>query len=210
MVFTLIFLTTIISSFFVVTFRNPIHSVLSLIVVFASITVLFISIEAEFLALMILVIYIGAISVLFLFVVMMIEFDYSLALRTKYYYLTFLAQLILFYAAYNFMQATSNFFFIFHKTAFPLFSYFYIYSDYSLLFSSVSDLLLLAQILYIHSPFELFVASLILLIAMIGSITITLLHSKEAKRQFIFEQLESDYKASIRRFVQTKKGESIT
>ena len=68
------------SAFLVVTARNPVHSVLFLITAFFSAAGLFVLLGAEFLAMILVVVYVGAVAVLFLFVVMMLDVDFA-ALR---------------------------------------------------------------------------------------------------------------------------------
>src|SRR5665213_3959828 len=65
------------SAFMVVTARNPVHSVLFLILAFVNAAALFILLGAEFLAMIIIVVYVGAVAVLFLFVVMMLDVDFA-------------------------------------------------------------------------------------------------------------------------------------
>ena len=64
----------------VVTARNPVHSVLFLILAFFSGAGLFVLLGAEFLAMLLIVVYVGAVAVLFLFVVMMLDVDFVLSL----------------------------------------------------------------------------------------------------------------------------------
>src|ERR1700749_3333195 len=68
------------SAFMVVSSRNPVHSVLFLILAFFSAAGLFVLMGAEFLAMLLVVVYVGAVAVLFLFVVMMLDVDFA-ALR---------------------------------------------------------------------------------------------------------------------------------
>ena len=65
------------SAFMVISARNPVHSVLFLILVFFNAAGLFLLLGAEFLAMILLVVYVGAVAVLFLFVVMMLDIDFS-------------------------------------------------------------------------------------------------------------------------------------
>lgn len=67
---------TILSAFFVIAARNPVHAVLWLIAAFFAAAGLFVLIGAEFLAMLLVVVYVGAVSVLFLFVVMMLDVDF--------------------------------------------------------------------------------------------------------------------------------------
>src|SRR5215813_7516163 len=68
---------TIVSALAVVSARNPVHSVLFLITAFFSAAGLFVLIGAEFLAMLLVVVYVGAVAVLFLFVVMMLDVDFA-------------------------------------------------------------------------------------------------------------------------------------
>src|SRR5689334_10043676 len=65
------------SAFMVIASRNPVHSVLFLIVVFFNAAGLFVLLGAEFLAMILVVVYVGAVAVLFLFVVMMLDIDFT-------------------------------------------------------------------------------------------------------------------------------------
>jgi len=75
--FYLMALATIGSAFAVVSARNPVHSVLFLIAAFFSAAGLFVLLGAEFLAMLLVVVYVGAVAVLFLFVVMMLDVDFA-------------------------------------------------------------------------------------------------------------------------------------
>ena len=66
----------VLSALFVIAARNPVHSVLLLILTFFTSAGLFVLIGAEFLAMLLVVVYVGAVAVLFLFVVMMLDVDF--------------------------------------------------------------------------------------------------------------------------------------
>src|SRR5687768_3341463 len=68
---------TVASAFMVIAARNPVHSVLFLILAFINAAGLFVLLGAEFLALILIVVYVGAVAVLFLFVVMMLDVDFA-------------------------------------------------------------------------------------------------------------------------------------
>ncbi len=74
--FYLFAILSILSAIYVISVRNPVHAVLFLIFTFVNSTVLFILLGAEFIAMILLIVYIGAVAVLFLFVVMMLDIDY--------------------------------------------------------------------------------------------------------------------------------------
>ncbi|NOX41506.1 MAG: NADH-quinone oxidoreductase subunit J, partial [Alphaproteobacteria bacterium] len=75
--FYLFALVTVVSGLFVVVSRNPVHSVLWLILSFFSTAGLFVLLGAEFVALLLVIVYVGAVAVLFLFVVMMLDVDFA-------------------------------------------------------------------------------------------------------------------------------------
>src|ERR687898_2715317 len=75
--FYLFSVVTIASAFMVIAARNPVHSVLFLILAFVNAAGLFLLMGAEFLAMILVVVYVGAVAVLFLFVVMMLDVDFA-------------------------------------------------------------------------------------------------------------------------------------
>src|SRR5271168_1622558 len=81
--FYLLAATMVVAGLAVITARNPVHSVLFLITAFFSAAGLFVLLGAEFLAMILVVVYVGAVAVLFLFVVMMLDVDFS-ALRAGF------------------------------------------------------------------------------------------------------------------------------
>ena len=80
-IFYLFSIIAVFSAIMVITVKNPVHSVFFLILTFFNATGLFVLMGAEFLAMLLLVVYVGAVAVLFLFVIMMLNIDFSL-LRT--------------------------------------------------------------------------------------------------------------------------------
>ena len=75
--FYLLAVATVVAGLLVVSARNPVHSVLFLITAFFSAAGLFVLLGAEFLAMLLIVVYVGAVAVLFLFVVMMLDVDFA-------------------------------------------------------------------------------------------------------------------------------------
>src|ERR1700748_1137829 len=75
--FYVLSVVTVVAAFLVVSARNPVHSVLFLITAFFSAAGLFVLMGAEFLAMLLVVVYVGAVAVLFLFVVMMLDVDFA-------------------------------------------------------------------------------------------------------------------------------------
>ena len=75
--FYLFAISTLVGGFFTVIGRNPVHSVLWLILAFLSSAGLFVLLGAEFVAMLLIIVYVGAVAVLFLFVVMMLDVDFA-------------------------------------------------------------------------------------------------------------------------------------
>ena len=168
------------SGVLVVSARNPVHSVLFLILAFFNAAGLFILIGAEFLAMILVIVYVGAVAVLFLFVVMMLNIDF-LQLRSGFVgYLPIgaligailLAELILVAGSWLVVPGVLG-------TATP---------------SATGGLALtnthaLGNILYTRYLFAFQAAGLILLVAMVGAIVLTLRHRPDVRRQSIAAQL---------------------
>jgi NADH-quinone oxidoreductase subunit J len=164
----------------VVSSRNPVHSVLFLIVTFFNAAGLFVLIGAEFLAMILVIVYVGAVAVLFLFVVMMLDIDLA-GLRSGFVrYLpvgaligfVLLAELVLVIGSWVVVPGMPKL----------------------LAASAASGVALtntraLGDILYTRYLFAFQAAGLILLVAMIGAIVLTLRHRADVRRQSIPAQL---------------------
>jgi len=172
--FGLIAAIVILSAVFVIAARNPVHSVLWLILTFFSAAGLFVLIGAEFLAMLLIVVYVGAVAVLFLFVVMMLDVDFvELKEGTLRYWpfallvgLIFLGELGLVWATSGEISATTFDPSPGGETNAEAIGA-VMYTDYLLLFQ---------------------MAGVILLVAMIGAIVLTLRHRPNVKRQNVGEQ----------------------
>ena len=184
--FYLFALSTITGGLFTVLSRNPVHSVLWLILSFLSSAGLFILLGAEFVAMLLIIVYVGAVAVLFLFVVMMLDVDFASlkAEMSKYLPLGLLIVVILLMelamglAVWDPADGAEA------ARAAPIPSDFHntaalgllLYDKYFLLFQ---------------------LAGLILLVAMIGAIVLTLRHRKDVKRQDILAQIYRDPDKSL-------------
>ncbi|SMY07801.1 NADH-quinone oxidoreductase subunit J [Flavimaricola marinus] len=172
--------TTITGGLMTVLSRNPVHSVLWLILAFLSSAGLFVLLGAEFVAMLLIIVYVGAVAVLFLFVVMMLDVDFASlkAEMTKYMPLglligvIILMQLALAFGVWGYDEAAQA------RVAAPT-------GD----FPNTGALGLLLYDKYILL-FQL--AGLILLVAMIGAIVLTLRHRIDIKRQNIVAQMMRD------------------
>lgn len=186
------------AAFMVISARNPVHAVLWLILTFFNAAALFLLTGAEFLAMILLVIYVGAVAVLFLFVVMMLDVDFAELKRGALQYapagamigLILAAELIVVLGGYAFnpqLAAT-----VAQPTP-PL--------------EVRENTAAIGDILYTDFVFFFQIAGLVLLVAMIGAIVLTLRHKEGAKRQDVSAQVRRNPATAIEvRKVETGKG----
>jgi NADH-quinone oxidoreductase subunit J len=176
--FYLFSLAAIASAVLVITARNPVHSVLFLILCFFNAAGLFILLGAEFLAMILVVVYVGAVAVLFLFVVMMLDVDF-VELREGFLDylpiggvigLILLVEMILLVGTWTIAPDL-----IAHTSTPTL--------------GDISNTQAIGQVLYTKYVFFFQMAGLILLIAMIGAIVLTMRHKPNVKRQVIADQV---------------------
>jgi NADH-quinone oxidoreductase subunit J len=180
-IFYIFAICTITGGLFTVISRNPVHSVLWLILAFLSSAGLFLLLGAEFVAMLLIIVYVGAVAVLFLFVVMMLDIDFAelKAEMAKYMPLALLIGLVLlmqFTMAFGVWEASDKAAGLrdavtpkdAHNTeALGLL----LYDKYFLIFQ---------------------LSGLILLVAMIGAIVLTLRHRTDVKRQDVMAQMHRD------------------
>ena len=179
--FYLFAISVIAGGLFTVVSRNPVHSVLWLILSFLSAAGLFVLLGAEFVAMLLIIVYVGAVAVLFLFVVMMLDIDFAelKAEMAKYMPLALLIALIIlmqFVMAFGAWESNAA-------------------AESTLAQVTPTDrhnTEALGMILY-DQYFLLFqLSGLILLVAMIGAIVLTLRHRKDVKRQDVITQMMRD------------------
>jgi NADH-quinone oxidoreductase subunit J len=168
------------SAVMVIASRNPVHSVLFLILTFFNAAGLFLLLGAEFLAMILVVVYVGAVAVLFLFVVMMLDIDFAELREGILQYAPFgmVVGLILFTELALVVGACGLAPEITQVIAAPAPS----------AAAQVSNTEALGQILYTRYIYFFQMAGLVLLVAMIGAIVLTLRHKEGVKRQSISEQ----------------------
>ena len=170
----------VLSAVMVISARNPVHAVLFLILAFFNAAGLFVLMGAEFLAMILVVVYVGAVLVLFLFVVMMLDVDFA-ELRAgwiKNWPLGALIGLILAVELISFVAYWAIGSGVRAAAPAP-----------DLATTGISNTEALGRILYTDYLFYFEVAGLILLIAMIGAIVLTLRHKEGVKRQDIGRQV---------------------
>ena len=171
-------LVAVLSALMVISARNPVHSVLFLILSFVNASGLFVLLGAEFLAMILVVVYVGAVAVLFLFVVMMLDINFVKLREGFLQYLPFGALLgIVLIIELGILFLTKSF------------------SENSLskfvelpIMNEVENTKLIGQVLYTNYFYLFQISGLILLVAMVGSITLTLRDRGQVKRQNISQQ----------------------
>ena len=159
--------------------RNPIHSVLILILVFLKTSILIMILKIEFLALLLLLVYLGAVAVLFIFVVMMLNIKILERQEQILQYMPLTALMALWIFFLLDILINVNF-----QTDGILMHY----VNWSSIVKDISNVKFLANVLYSIWHVVVLVASLILLISMLGSIALELLESKK----HVKKEIESD------------------
>jgi NADH-quinone oxidoreductase subunit J len=182
--FTCVVLLT--SASIVIISKNLLHSVLFLVLSFLSASMLLFFFESEFLALFFLIIYLGAIAILFLFVVMMLDIKYrELQMSKQYFPLGILLGFSVFF------EISGSFLKIFSiNTNFSLINHCTYVSWYPNL-DTLSDIYVFGQIFYTHYVLQILIAGLILYTAIIGVafLTVKAAFEKTKREQSIFRQL---------------------
>ena len=179
--FYLFALCALAGGLFTVISRNPVHSVLWLILTFLSAAGLFVLLGAEFVAMLLVIVYVGAVAVLFLFVVMMLDVDFAQlkAEMARYMPLALLIGIVLLMQlslAFGVWQASDG----------------AMAARDAVIPTDITNTAALGLLLY-DKYFLLFqLSGLILLVAMIGAIVLTLRHRKDIKRQDVLAQMWRD------------------
>jgi NADH-quinone oxidoreductase subunit J len=187
----------ILSAVFVIMARNPVHSVLWLIVAFFNAAGLMVLAGAEFIAMLLVIVYVGAVAVLFLFVVMMLDVDFAELRQGFLQYLpigalvgvVFLAELLLVVGAWVISPSTPA------AIAAPI-------------PQTVTNTEALGLVLYTKYIYFFQAAGLVLLVAMIGAIVLTLRHKEGVKRQNIADQVART-KETAMEIRQVRPGQGI-
>lgn len=172
----------LLSALMVVIVRNPVHSVLWLILAFLSATALFVLLGAEFLAMLLMVVYVGAVAVLFLFVVMMLDVDFAALKEGAMKNLGFGiiialllgGELLLVAAAAGEIEAGAR-----------------------LPIGAEDNVYALGRLLYTDYALVFLGAGMVLFVAMIGAIALTMQHRRDVKRQNVLNQIYRDPASSV-------------
>jgi NADH-quinone oxidoreductase subunit J len=185
-VFYLFAFVTVAAGFMVIAARNPVHSVLYLILAFFTSAGLFVLIGAEFIAMILVIVYVGAVAVLFLFVVMMLDINFTELRQGFLQYLpiggligiVLLVELMMVLAAWQFApEVTAN--------------------QPQATVGAATNTQALGAIIYTQYVYAFQAAGVILLIAMIGAIVLTHRTRPGVKKQRISSQVYRDPKTTI-------------
>jgi NADH-quinone oxidoreductase subunit J len=187
--FYLFAILSVSSGAMVIAARNPVHAVLFLILAFFNGAGLFILLGAEFLAMLLIIVYVGAVAVLFLFVVMMLDVDFA---ELKAGFIknapvgaliggVVLIELAALFLVYGFdLGVAGNV-----QTAMPSTG------------SGIDNTTALGRVIYTKYVYFFQASGLILLVAMIGAIVLTLRHKEGVKRQSVAAQVARSPKTAI-------------
>jgi NADH-quinone oxidoreductase subunit J len=187
------------SAVMVIASKNPVHSVLFLILAFVNAAGLFVLMGAEFLAMILIVVYVGAVAVLFLFVVMMLDVDFAELREGFLNYLPvggviafiFLFELLLVLGAWAVGPGVAR------TITSPIPN-----------IDTLSNTAALGHVLYTRYVYYFQAAGLVLLVAMIGAIVLTLRHKPNVKRQIVADQVART-KATAIDIRQVRPGQGI-
>jgi len=185
------------SAVMVIAAKNPVHSVLYLILAFVNASGLFVMMGAEFLAMILIVVYVGAVAVLFLFVVMMLDVDFAELKQGALQYLPigmliggiFLAELLLVVGAWVIGPGVPQ------AITAPI-------------STTVSNTEAIGLVLYTQYVYFFQASGMILLVAMIGAIVLTLRHKERVRRQSISAQVSRTPAMSIE-IVKVRPGQGL-
>ena len=170
----------VVSGLLVVTARNPVHSVLWLILAFFSAAGMFVLMGAEFVAMLLIIVYVGAVAVLFLFVVMMLDVNFAELKQGLANYLP-MGALIAIVLLLEMSLVIGNWLIAEEAPAMR--------AAEAPAPTDVHNTQALGQIIYTDYVYMFQTAGLILFVAMIGAIVLTLRHRENVKRQDVTAQI---------------------
>jgi NADH-quinone oxidoreductase subunit J len=191
--------TCVAAAFMVIASRNPVHSVLFLILAFVNAAGLFVLLGAEFLAMILIIVYVGAVLVLFLFVVMMLDVDFSELRQGFLHYLPvgafvgiiLLIELLLVVFTWTIGPHVQQ------AIATPIPP-----------LANMPNTEALGHVLYTHYAYFFQAAGIVLLVAMVGAIVLTLHHKPSVKRQTIADQIARSKQTAIK-IVKVRSGQGL-
>ena len=185
------------SALMVISSRTPVHSVLFLILAFFNAAGLFMLAGAEFLALMLVIVYVGAVAVLFLFVVMMLDIDFAELRQGILQYMP-IGLLIGVVLAIELLMVAASWVVAPETAA----------GSAIAINDTISNTRALGQVIYTRYVFLFEGAGMVLLVAMIGAIVLTLRHKPGIKRQDISAQVARTPEMAVEN-VKVKSGQGL-
>ena len=189
------------SAIMVTVSRNTVYSVFFLILVFVSVSILFIMIGAEFLGMIMLIVYVGAVAVLFLFVVMMLNINEQLTERSSRKGLVNNISVGSIVGAIIFLELLVVVGGWKYKGTFVLLSDINLNQD-------ISNTHALGNVLYTDYIHLFQISGMILLVAMIGAITLTFSKRENIKRQSYFNQIQREKDSAVS-LVEVESGKGV-
>ena len=182
----------LLSSLMIVTVQNSIYAVLFLVLSFISASSLLFLLEIEFVALIFIIIYVGAIAVLFLFVVMMLDVKSVNLTKDSLKYFPFGSFIGLVFLIETLLIVYKTFK---NSPYITDFTYVNNYTNWFEKIDSLTDLEVIGQLLYTQYVVQFLIAGFILLLSVIGAVVLTIkTTTKQEKTQSIFKQLSRNYK----------------
>ena len=191
---------SLICGLFVITSKNPMHSVLFLVLVFFNVSGLLILLGAEFLAFLFLIVYIGAIAVLFLFIIMMLSIKIPDHKTIIYRYLPvgFILGLGFLFEALVVLKTKLS---VLIVAPFLSLHFNDFYLNYLVCWGlnvfQITNVQVFGSLLYTYYVYPFVISSIILLISMVGAIILTLHRRTDIKRQKIYKQVQQEFVKTI-------------
>ena len=180
--YIIISLIILISTVYVLIARNPVHSVFFLILVFCGISILIFTLDVTFLAIIFIIVYVGAIAVLFLFVIMMLNIKYLELNENFIRYLPIIFIIISIFLIQFLKYFTNDLLMLINFKS-------DLYLEWINILNNDLNILNIGYLIYNHYSIIFILASIILLIAMLGSIVLTLNKNYNIRRQDISHQV---------------------
>lgn len=190
------------SAIFVIYSPNTVYSVFFLILVFVNSSGLLLISEIEFLAFMLIIIYVGAITILFLFVIMMLDIPIQNKRKenTNFGYLPILSFLTFIFFTETILMCSKNFTLYYHMIySSKLYSFFFKRKMFIMELDPITNIETLGQILYTYYSIFFLIAGIILLIALIGAIALTKkeIRRKKSLQNHLYKQISRDSITSV-------------
>jgi NADH-quinone oxidoreductase subunit J len=182
----------IISGLMVIRAENPVHSVLFLILTFFNTSGLLLLLEVEFLAMVFLVVYVGAIAVLFLFVVMMLNIKMGRDDSDLFQYIPIGSVIGVIFLMEIFLITSKDYVPLLNSSLgnHPVY-------EWNSMLNYFSNVEILGQLMYTYYFYFFIVAGFILLVAMVGAIILTMQAQANVRRQQIFQQVSRNMESAI-------------